>query len=217
MNKTIVFDADGTLIDSLWVWDDLTLTYLREKNILAEKRLNEILWTMSFDEGVAYIKMKYDLSESKEQIKDSLQSLLYERYKNDVELFDGVSALLSSLKKSGCSLLIASATPRKLLEPCFERLDIYKYFDSIITEEMYGVSKANELFFEKLIKEFDLNLSETIVVDDANHALKSAKSLNLKCIGILNDKDESKFRDCADLLVNSIGELDEKSINNCWK
>jgi HAD superfamily hydrolase (TIGR01509 family) len=217
MKKTIIFDADGTILNSLWVWDNLVLNFLLNKKINVEKNLHDMLWTMSFDEGIYYIKEKYKLNESFDEINSILQDKLKYNYINEVELFNGTKELLKELKEKNYSLLVASASRKELLKECFIKNDIDSYFDSIITESEYNTSKANTLFFEKIIKNYNLEYINTLVIDDAIHSLKSAKKLNLKTIGILNNNESKDYEKICDLCINSIGELNEESINNCWK
>ncbi len=217
MKKTIIFDADGTILNSLWVWDNLVLNFLLNKKINVEKNLHDMLWTMSFDEGIYYIKEKYKLKESFDEINSILQDKLKYNYINEVELFNGTKELLKELKEKNYSLLVASASRKELLKECFIKNDIDSYFDSIITESEYNTSKANTLFFEKIIKNYNLEHINTLVIDDAIHSLKSAKKLNLKTIGILNNNEAKDYEKICDLCINSIGELNEESINNCWK
>ncbi len=64
----------------------------------------------------------------------------------------------------------------KLLIPCFKKnLKILDYFEDIITEEMMGISKTKAYFFKQIIKDYNLDIRKTIVIDDALHALDSAK------------------------------------------
>lgn len=217
IKKTIIFDADGTLLDSLWVWDNLVLDFLKEKNLEIEQNLHDILWSMSFNEGIYYIKKRYNLIESFDEINSILQARLKDYYQNKVTLFNNVSTLLEELKKKNFYLIVASASDKDLLKVCFSKHNILHYFDSIITEREYNVSKADESFFIRLIKDYNLNLDFTILVDDALHSLKSAKKAKIKTIGILNNNDRNDFIDNCDVIINSIGELNEESFNNCWK
>ncbi|MDC7237161.1 MAG: HAD hydrolase-like protein, partial [Sphaerochaetaceae bacterium] len=127
--KTIIFDADGTLLDSLWVWDNLVLDFLKEKNISVENNLHDILWSMSFNEGIYYIKEKYNLIESFDEINSILESRLKDSYQNKVKLFNNVTTLLKELKKNNYFLLVASASDKDLLKVCFSKHNILNYFD----------------------------------------------------------------------------------------
>ena len=215
--KNIIFDADGTLLNSLWVWDNLVLDFLKEKNLDIEKNLHDTLWVLSFNEGISYIKDKYNLSETFDEINNILQASLKKYYERDVSLFDNVASLLKDLKKKNYFIIVASASDKELLNLCFSKHNILNYFDSIVTERDYNISKANKAFFTKLLEDYKLNADETILVDDALHSLKSAKKANIKTIGILNGNNEEGFKNVCDFTVDSIGDLNEKSINNCWK
>jgi phosphoglycolate phosphatase-like HAD superfamily hydrolase len=100
---------------------------------------------------------------------------------------------------------------------CFSKHNILNYFDSIITEREYEISKSDDKFYLNILNEYNLKPNFTILVDDALHSLKSAKKANIYTIGILNNNNRDEFVDNCDVIINSIGELNEKSINNCWK
>lgn len=215
--KTIIFDADGTLLNSLWVWDNLVLSFLKERNLAIQSNLHKTLWSMSYEDGIHYIKYKYNLKESFEEIREILQSRLKISYENFVTPFENVDSLLCNLKSKNYYILVASASDKELLKLCFKNNKILQYFDSVITERDYNKSKANKAFFTRLIEDYKLNPSNTILIDDALHSLKSAKKSNIKTIGIVNGKNKELFIKYCDLAVDSIGELNEESINNCWK
>ncbi len=217
MNKTILFDADGTLLDSLWVWNNLTKDYLNSLNITSKTEINEQLWKLSFEEGVKLIKKEYNIEYKVVEIINQFLSLLKLRYETDVKPFDGVTHLLNSLKKNNYKLIIVSASNRDILIPCFKKHDLYKYFDSFFLEDEIGISKSDNRFFKELINQYNLKLDNIILIDDNIHALESAHSLSIKTIGITNGKDKWDFDLFSDLVVNNIGEINEESINNCWK
>lgn len=217
MKKTIIFDADGTLLDSLWVWETLVINYLKSININPDDNIKEILWPMSYKEGIFYIIKKYNLKQSYNQIDSILQFNLFDSYQNKVRLFEKVEELLSSLSREKYSLLVASASPKKLLLSSLSNLKIINYFDKIISEEDYNISKTDSLFFQKLSHNCNFEFSNSILIDDSYFPLKSAKNLKMKTIGIVNNKNDEMFSTVCDHMINSIGELNEESINDCWK
>lgn len=216
MKKTILFDADGTLLDSLGVWNNLTSDYLDSLNITASEEVNNRLWKLSFLDGVKLLKSEYNIKFEVEEIISQFQDLLKIKYENNVKPFDGVSALLEKLKKENYELIIVSASTRKVLKPCFKKYNLDKYINSFFLEDEIGISKSNNNFFKKLLKDYNLNQENILLIDDNNHALESANSLSIKTIGITNGKEIENFTPFCNLIVNNVGEINEESINNCW-
>ena len=68
MIKGVIFDVDGTLLDSMEIWEDVGVRYLNSIGIEAEPDLGTVLFTMSIQEGAAYVKEHYHLSQEPEEI-----------------------------------------------------------------------------------------------------------------------------------------------------
>ena len=68
MIKGAIFDVDGTLLDSMSIWQDVGARYVRSRNVEPEENLAEILFPMTVEEGAIYVKQQYSLEESVEQI-----------------------------------------------------------------------------------------------------------------------------------------------------
>lgn len=68
MIKGAIFDVDGTLLDSMFIWKDVGIRYVRSRGIEPEANLSEVLFPMTLEEGAAYVMRRYGLKESIEQI-----------------------------------------------------------------------------------------------------------------------------------------------------
>ena len=97
MIKGMIFDADGTLLDSMPIWDDLGARYLKGIGIEAEPGLSEILFCMSLEESAAYMKRTYGLSQTEEEIRNGVLAKLDDFYVNEVQAKPGVSEFLRTL------------------------------------------------------------------------------------------------------------------------
>ena len=80
MNKGAIFDVDGTLLDSMPIWDDASERFLSGLGVKAEPGLNEIMFRMSLDEGAAYLKSAYGLDLSEQEIKDGILGVIRDFY-----------------------------------------------------------------------------------------------------------------------------------------
>ena len=80
MNKGAIFDVDGTLLDSMPIWDDASERFLAGLGVKAEPGLSEIMFRMSLDEGAAYLKSTYELALSEQEIKDGILGVIRDFY-----------------------------------------------------------------------------------------------------------------------------------------
>lgn len=92
--KAIIFDLDGSLVDSMWMWKDIDIEFLGQRNIPFPENLQKEIEGMSFSETAVYFKEQFDLKESLEQIKEIWNKMAYEVYTNRVFLKKGAQRLL---------------------------------------------------------------------------------------------------------------------------
>ena len=85
-----IFDVDGTLLDSMPIWEDVSVRYLKSLGVEAESNLPQKLERMSVEEGAAYIKENYGLSETEEEIAAATLKIVEDFYYNEAPLKPGV-------------------------------------------------------------------------------------------------------------------------------
>ena len=103
-----IFDADGTLLDSMHVWRNLGELYLLSRSITPEKGLSSRLWPMSYSQGCAYIREHYGLHESVSEIQEGISRMISDFYRNEAELKPGVREFLDILRRRDIHMVIAS-------------------------------------------------------------------------------------------------------------
>lgn len=97
--KAAIFDVDGTLLDSMSVWEDIGERYLASQNITAEKNLRAALHTMSLEQGAAWMKEKYQLDKSISQIIEEVLKIVSDFYRFEAPLKPGVKKTLEWFKE----------------------------------------------------------------------------------------------------------------------
>ena len=97
--KAAIFDVDGTLLDSMSVWEDIGERYLTSQNITAEKNLRAALHTMSLEQGAAWMKEKYQLDKSISQIIEEVLKIVSDFYRFEAPLKPGVKKTLEWVKE----------------------------------------------------------------------------------------------------------------------
>lgn len=202
MSKGILFDVDGTLLDSMKIWDELASRYLNSIGIHPDSDLASIVYPMTLEESSAYLKKRYDLKVSPSEIQSSILKLLRKYYEQEVQCKKGVLFYLQQFKNAKIPMGIVSIGKTELIEAAFKRLGIDDFFDFILTCDTYQTSKKESLIYE--IGKEKLACHEVYVFEDVLQAIQSAKKAGCITIAIedeSNRKDQMKLKYEADFYL----------------
>ena len=198
MTKAAVFDLDGVLLDSMGIWNDLGARYLRSLGVTPEEGLNEILFSMSMEQGAEYLHTHYALPQSAAEVGAGIADMLRDFYFYEVPAKDGAAALLAALTARGVKL--AAAT---------ERLGLLGYFTRLFTTAEVGVSKHEPTIYLLAAEALHAAPAETLVFEDSLYALKTAKAAGFYTIGVYDadgETDQAGLQKAADLYVRDLHE-----------
>lgn len=192
MIKGIIFDADGTLLDSMHIWQDLGKRYLKSLGLIPEDNLNEVLFPMTLEESSKYLKNKYSINKSSNEIKKDILKMIDDFYYYEVQLKNGVLSYLEYLYDNNIEMVIATTSDRSQIEKAFERLDILKYFKCIFTCSELKTSKREGLIYLKAKELLNYKTNEILVFEDVLYALKTAKQLGFITVGVEDESSKNK-------------------------
>lgn len=193
MIKGIIFDADGTILNSMKIWEELGKRYLLERGIKAEDGLSDILYDMSLEEGSSYIKEQYKISDSPEKISSDMLMLIRDFYQNEVCEKPGLTDFLKKMRERRVVMGIATSGSGELVAAALERLGIIDFFDVILTCDELGANKKEPYIYLEAAKRLGTNPNETAVVEDAVYGIKAAAGVGFVTVGV-EDKSNEKYR-----------------------
>ena len=203
----MLFDVDGTVLNSMGAWENLGRRFLKEKGIKVEKSINNILYPMTSLQAASYLKNHYQLNESIQEIMEAFNKDLYDYYANNVQLKEGIINVLDALKSKGYILYIATASTRELVTKSFERLNIGHYFDDMFTCNELGISKSDHQFFKLITLRLKADPRDILIFEDNSNAAKAAKKLGMKVVGVFDKHCRGKLEDYVDTYITNWEDL----------
>lgn len=190
--KGAIFDADGTLLDSMHIWHELGTRFLEGLNITPEEGLSSRLYPMSLEQSSHYLKEHYGLSESEGEIQSVILGIIAGFYRDEVRLKSGVSDFVQAMKSRGIKTVIATAGDKELLSSALQRNGIAEYFDAIFTCAELLTTKHEPYIYMACAEYMGLEPGNVGVFEDALFALETAKRAGFVTFGV---EDASAFHD----------------------
>ena len=191
MLKGAIFDFDGTLVDSMFIWDTIGEDYLRSLGKEPHEDLKETFMALTLEEAAEYYRTHYGVTLSVKEIVDGVNAMVEGIYRTRVALKQGVADFLAQLKDNGTRMCIATVTDRYLVEETLDRLGILKYFSEIFTCAEVGYGKDKPIIYRKALEHLDTAKNETYVFEDSLFALKTAKADGFTTVGVY-DRHENR-------------------------
>lgn len=199
--KGIIFDVDGTLLDSMQIWSELGKRYLASVGISAQPGLAKILFPMTLEESSDYLKSAYNLPYSVEKITADTIGILHDFYEKEAQPKNGAVDFIKAMYQKGIKLSIATAGDSKILTRLLNRLGLAQCFSAILTCTELSTSKREPAIYLKAAKLMGTLPCETVVFEDVLHALTAASNAGFVTVGI-SDPTSIENRDAIIAVSN---------------
>lgn len=204
-----IFDVDGTLLDSMSIWDTVGEDYLRSIGYRPREDLNEAFKDMSLDQAARYYRTEYGVRLSVEEITAGVNAMLEDFYRHKAALKPGAGEFVRALSHCGVRLCIATATDRYLVEAALERCGVLSCFERIFTCGEVGHGKDEPDIFEAALRFLGTERSKTVVFEDALYAVQTAKEAGFRVAAVydIHEKKQAEVRRLADLYLENFEQL----------
>lgn len=205
-SKAIIFDLDGTLIDSMNVWSDIDKEFFKMHDLPFEEDYQKEIGHKGLKEIAAYTKTRYNLKESEDEIISIWLDMAKEAYAYKIPLKEGVKSFLEYLQSKNIKMGIATSNSLELTESVLKHHDIYKYFSKVVTVNELKTNKGSPDIYLHISDSFGLIPSECIVFEDLLTGIKTAKKAGYKVVGVkeISSSDKEKeIREIADLYISN--------------
>lgn len=207
-----IFDLDGTLIDSMPIWDDIAYNFLVSQGVTPKPDLRERVATMYLNESARYLVDEYSLNCTPQDFKDYTERIIEDFYVRIVPPKRDAVEFLQKLKENNVKMCIATATERKLAVPSLERNGMLGFFDAVFSCAEIGISKQSPEIFDRALEFLGTPKDETFVFEDSYHAVATAAKAGYNVIAIADksaSKDEDKIKKLSVKFIENYVELEK--------
>ena len=199
--KCAIFDFDGTLFDSMFIWENAGEIYLRSLGKDAKPSMREELRTLSLYQSACYFKREYGLPFTESEIMDGINRTIEHFYIHEVLPKSGVVRFLEQMKDAEIPMCIATASDRYQIEAALSRCKMEHYFEAIFTCSEVGFGKDQPVIFQKAMEHFEADRSSVVVFEDAFHAIQTAKTDGFSVVAVFDNSEKrqteiSSLADC---------------------
>lgn len=207
--KAGLFDLDGTILDSMWVWEEVDRIFLERRGLPNENLMNEIA-KMNLFQAADFVIEKYNLKESPKDILREWHDLAQHEYENNIVLKPFAKEYLLKLKEKGVKLGVCTASGREFYEPVLKRNGVYSLFGVITTTEDAERGKGFPDIYLKAAEALGEKPEDCVVFEDILAGIRGAKLGNMTAVGVYDkgiSHQEEKIREEADYYIKSFSEL----------
>lgn len=204
-----IFDLDGTLLDSMYVWEKIDIEFLAARGLAVPEDYTRAIRSLSFPDTARYTIERFDMPETPEELMELWMSMASEEYSTRVALKRGARELLDSLRSLGVKIAAATSLHLDLAVACLANNGILDYFDSITITDEVDVGKHEPDVFLLAARKLGLEPSECAVFEDILPAVRSAKAAGMIVFAVEDSASADDIEDLvcsADAYLRDLGE-----------
>lgn len=215
MIEAVIFDLDGSMVDSMWIWRSIDIEYLGKFGIPLPDNLQACIEGMSFSETAAYFKERFALPDDLDTIKADWNRMARDKYACEVPVKEGVKELLSYCKEHGIKTGIATSNSRELVESVVRAHQMESCFGCIMTACEVEKGKPAPDIYLAVAEELAVNPENCLVFEDIIPGIQAGKAAGMQVCAVYDKYSEyqdREKRELADYYTYGFRELIEEGV-----
>lgn len=182
--KGIIFDLDGTMVDSMWMWKDIDIEFMQAHHLPYTENLEREIEGMSFRETAQYFVDTYPLTETAAELMDLWVDMAMDKYMYEVPVKPGLPAFLQEMKRRGMRMGIATSNDRGLLDAAANAHGFYDYIDEVLTANEVARGKPAPDVFLAVAEKLGVLPQECLVFEDIPQGIRAGLAAGMKVCAV---------------------------------
>ncbi len=208
--KALIFDLDGTMIDSMGVWKEIDDIFLAQRGYVVPPDLQQQIEGMSFLETAEYFKERFDLKESAQELMELWNQMAEEWYTTKLPLKPGLEEFLKEVGKSRLRFGIATSNARSLVEAVLAAHGLLEQFQTIQTADEIKKGKPAPDVYLAAAEKLGIQPEECLVFEDVIMGIRSGKNAGMEVCAVYDRYaagQEEQKQELADYYIRDYREL----------
>lgn len=208
--KAVIFDLDGTLVDSMGLWRDIDIEFLNARGIEYKDDLQEKIEGMSFTETAVFCKDYYKLTESVEELKEIWNQMAEDKYRYEVQLKPGVMEFLEELKRRGIKMGIATSNSKELIAAVNEAYHFDRYISCVVTSCSVNRGKPAPDVYLEAARQLSVLPEECLVFEDIVKGIEAGKNAGMLVCAVedsFSAEQRERKKAISDYYIESYDEI----------
>ena len=207
----MIWDMDGTILDSMRYWLSLGADYLRLRGITPPEDLRETIDSMTLEESAAYFQKEFGINLPVPAIIAGFLSLIADEYRRTIPAKEFAAAIIKQAAANGSRMCVLTTSDHDLACEALQRVGLLPYFETVLTAEKLGMDKRSGAVYEAVMEKLKFLPEQTLICEDALYAVRAAAEAGantgakvLAFRDIANTGDWEKIRVLADYAEESL-------------
>lgn len=181
----VIFDIDGTLVDSMKIWTDIDDLFLEKYHLTEPENFHKGMEGKSYSETAQYfLDIFPELPHTRQELEDEWHKMAFDIYTKEMKLKKGAYAFIVDMYKAGIKLGIATSNSRVLAEGLLENNQVLQYFDSIWTSDEAKAGKPSPEVYLRVAESLGVDPARCLVFEDVPNGILAGKNAGMKVCAV---------------------------------
>lgn len=207
--KGIIFDLDGTLLDSCSIWSDVDERFFKKRNLIMPDDYQKAIGHIGLEKAAIYTINRFNLNEDKDAIINEWKQGVLEIYQNEVKLKPNVKKFLSFLKENNIPFCAATANDEDCYKSALINNQIYEMFDFILEVNNIKDGKDKPTIYIEAANKMNVKINQCMVFEDLYQAIETVKKAGFISVGVFEktNQEEEKKKLISDFYIKDFNEI----------